>query len=87
MRSPPARGASTSTTTLRSFDTYLDKDFEFDTATRAGARVALKFEKDINGHLAPYIIISDSFLSLLTEPEYLDGRTRNVALLTLGCSF
>ena len=72
---------------VKSFDLWLNRQFEFDTAMKAGASLSvcwtlLRFEK-----LAPYIKVSDSFLSLFAAPEYLDGRFRNVASVSVGCNF
>ncbi|MBQ7195165.1 MAG: hypothetical protein IJS07_05985 [Bacteroidales bacterium] len=79
--------ASTTSTSIVSFDSYLDRQFEFETAARAGVGVELTYTRIISQKFAPYVKISDNFLSLLSKPEYLDGATRNVALLTLGCNF
>ncbi len=75
------------TSKVKSFDLWLNRQFEFDTAMRAGASLSvvwtwLGFKK-----LAPYIKVSDSFLSLFAAPEYLDGRFRNVASVSMGCNF
>ena len=79
--------ASTTSTSIKSFDSYLDKTFEYETAARAGAGLELTYTRIVSERWAPYVTLSDRFQSLLSEPQYLDGRTRNVAMLTLGCSF
>ena len=79
--------ASGTTSGLKSFDNYLGRYFEFKTAPRAGASFGLTFARRIKGGFEPYLKLSDSFLSLLAEPEYLQGRTRNVAALSVGCNF
>lgn len=79
--------ASSSSTSLKSFDSYLDKHFEFETAPRAGARLSLSFILPIKGGITPYISISDRFISLIGENEYLAGKTRNLAAVKLGCDF
>lgn len=79
--------ATTSGSNLISFDTYLNRQFEFDTAPTAGAGLEFAYTYVISEHIAPYIKLSDSFSSLLSEPQYLGGRIRNVALITLGCNF
>ena len=78
---------SEGTSKLKSYDDYLNRQFEFDTAARAGAGIELSYTWTAFSGIAPYIKLSEQFRSLLAEPQYLDGRTRNVALITLGCSF
>ncbi len=72
---------------LKSFDDYLNRQFEFDTAARAGAGIEFSYTWTEFSGIAPYIKLSEQFQSLLDEPEYLGGRFRNVAMLTVGCSF
>ena len=79
--------ASGGQTTLRSFDSYSDRQFEYETATRAGAGVELKYTRIVSGRIIPYVTLSDTFCHLLSAPQYLDGAGRNVALITLGCQF
>lgn len=71
----------------KSFDDWLYRQYEYDTAPRASfsldfAWTILRYNK-----LAPYIKLSESFVTLLSEPQYLDGKTRNLAAITLGCNF
>lgn len=79
--------ASSSSTNLKSFDNYLGRQFEFETATRLGGIVSFTFARSMNGGFEPYLKLSDRFVSLLAEPQYLQGRFRNEAMLTLGCNF
>ncbi len=72
---------------VKSFDDWLNRQFEFDTAPRAGASLDLAWTLLRYNKLAPYIKLSESFDSLLSESQYLDGRTRNLAAVTLGCNF
>lgn len=76
-----------SSKTIRSFDDYLYRQFEFDTAKRAGASLSVKYALPAGKGFIPYVGISDSYLSLLNAPEYLDGASRNIATITLGCNF
>ena len=78
--------ASTSGSKLKSFDVWLGKQFEYDTATRAGAELALSWKKQIR-KVSFYTKISDRFMYMLAEPVSLEGRMRNVAMVTVGCSF
>ena len=75
------------TSKVKSFDLWLNRQFEFDTAMRAGASLSVAWTWLGFKKLAPYIKVSDSFLSLFAAPEYLDGRFRNVASVSVGCNF
>ena len=79
--------ATTSGSTLRSFDNYLFRQFEYDTAPAAGAGLSFAYTRIISDKFAPYVKVSDSFSALLAVPQYLSGRIRNVAMITLGLSF
>lgn len=79
--------ASASATTIRSFDNYLNKQFEYETAVRAGGILAVTLTLPAYGKVTPYIRIGDQFISLLKAPEYLEGASRNTATITLGCNF
>ena len=76
-----------SSKTIRSFDDYLYRQFEYDTAQRAGASLSVKCSLPRRGGFTPYISLGDSFTTLLKEPEYLDGRERNIATASIGCNF
>ena len=73
-------------TSLRSFDNYLDKHFEAITASRAGGSLGLTYTR-VMKHLSPWIRLADNFTALLAQPEFLSGRTRNIAEITVGCNF
>lgn len=75
------------TTSIKSFDSYLYRQFEFDTATRAGAGLELRYTKRFRSSAAAFISVSDSFTTLLADPEYLGGKTRNIACIGIGCNF
>ena len=70
----------------KSFDVWLGKQFEYDTATRAGAELGITWAKRIR-KASLYVKASDRFMTMFAEPEHLGGRMRNVALLTIGCTF
>jgi hypothetical protein len=79
--------ASDATSNLKSFDTYLGRDFEYKTLPRAGASAGFTAARRIRGGFEVYLRLSDSFFYLLSRPQYLLGRSRNLAGVTLGCSF
>lgn len=74
-------------TTLLSFDNYLDKHYEAETAPRAGASLGFTYTRIIGKSFAPWIKIADSFTSLVREPEFIEGRIRNIATVSIGCNF
>lgn len=79
--------ASVSSTTLRSFDDYMNMQYEYDTASRVSAALSFKYTRRIKAGMSAYVKLSDCFTFLLSQPEYLDGRMRNSARITVGCSF
>lgn len=74
-------------TSIRSFDTYLYRQFEYDTAARAGGKVSVRCTLPSFGKFTPYVQAGDCFVSLVAAPEYLDGSSRNTATVILGCNF
>lgn len=79
--------ASATSTTIRSFDSYMNRQFEYDTALRAGGRLAATYELPKIGNTSPYVLISEQYIHLLQAPQYLEGSGRNVALIGLGLTF
>lgn len=73
--------------TLKSFDVWMNRQFEYDTATRAGGMLAITYTRFVSSRLTLYFTASDSYVSMLQAPAYLPGQSRNVALLTIGCNF
>ena len=72
---------------LKSFDDWMYRQFEYDTAARAGAGITFAWTSLRPRRLAPYLKLTDRFVSLLSEPQYLQGRFRNEACIVLGCNF
>ncbi len=71
-------------TTIQSFDTYLNRQYEYLTASRAGAALSFTYTRLLRGGRALYVTASDRFVSLLSTPEYLGGGVRNAASLAIG---
>ncbi len=84
---PKADGSYGGSSKAKSFDDWLNRQFEYETASRAGVSLDLGWAILSYKKLVPYLKISDSFVTLLSDPQYLDGRTRNVASVSLGCNF
>lgn len=76
--------ASSSGSAFRSFDELLDRQYEYETAPFAGIGFSVSYSRPINSKLEWYVRLSDDIASLLRAPEYLDGRFRNSAVLTIG---
>lgn len=79
--------ASSTSTNLKSFDNYLSRQFEYETATHLGGIISFTFARTMKGGFEPYLKLTDRFVSLLSEPQYLQGRFRNEACIVLGCNF
>ena len=79
-----SQGASSS---FKSYDECLNLQFEYDTAMRAGACLGFTYTRLVSEKLALYASVSDRFAMLLTQPQYLGGRTRNCAVIAVGCNF
>jgi len=76
--------ASSTGGTVKTFDDLLNRQFEHETAPFAGGGLRISYTKHLKRGMDAYISISDNFRSLLGSPEYLFGRTRNAALLSIG---
>lgn len=72
---------------LKSFDEWLYRQFEYDTAMRAGASLSFTWTLLRFSRLVPYLGVSDRFVTLLSAPQYLQNGFRNEAVLTLGVNF
>ncbi len=66
---------------------YLMKDFEFNTLSRVGAGLSIRYTRVFSKALSAYVELSDSCTKLVSAPSHLSGSYRNVALVTIGCSF
>ena len=77
----------TATTKLKSFDNYLERQFEFETDPRAGGCLSFTVTRSFADKLEAYVKLSDSLTSFIYEPLYLSGRFRNIAEISIGCNF
>lgn len=71
----------------RTAQEYLDASWEYRTAAAASAGVTFRYSRILRSGNAVYVGIKEKFGSLLQKPEYLEGRSRNVATISVGCSF
>ena len=74
-------------TSLKSFDYYSGRHYEFKTLPRAGASLGFTAARRVGAGFEAFLRISDAFTMLLSEPQSLPGRSRNLACVTLGCNF
>lgn len=79
--------ATSSSSAPLSFDDRLNAQFEYETAPRAGLALGCTYTRIFSEKLSAYVRLQDGLSALLTAPQYLDGRMRNVATLTVGCTF
>lgn len=79
--------ASSTSDAPKSFEVYLWKDFEYRTAQRAGAGLTFRYTRLFSQKVGAYVQVSDKYITLLSEPEYLSNRYRNTFNLTIGCTF
>ena len=75
------------TVSAKSFDDCLDLQYEYDTAMRAGAQFSFSYTRVFSESLSAFVQLSEGYVSLLQEPQYLAGRGRNSAFLTIGLNF
>lgn len=74
-------------TSLKSFDYYSGRHYEFKTLPRAGASLGFTAARRFGAGFEAFLRISEAFTMLLSEPQSLPGRSRNLACVTLGCNF
>ena len=79
--------ATSSSPAPLSFDDRLNAQFEYETAPRAGLALGCTYTRVFSEKISAYVRLHDGLTALLTAPQYLDGRLRNVATLTVGCTF
>jgi hypothetical protein len=75
------------TSSMKSFDDYLFKQFEYDTTSRVSGSLGFTYARALNDRFALSIGLKDTFSSMLSKPQYLAGRTRNAALISIGLTF
>ena len=65
---------------------WLDPQFEYDTATRAGGLLSAEWLLTLD-KVTPYVRVSDTYTALMKNAVYMKGNNRNVASVTLGILF
>lgn len=65
----------------------LYRDFEARTAARAGGRLSVRYTWMLKKSAGLYTMVSDSFCHMSTPAVYLESGFRNIACVTIGCTF
>ena len=78
--------ASTSSDNHRTNDTYLNRDFEYDTASRVGGTLGFRYTR-LFKKISAYIDVRDTYRHTLEKPEFLADGYRNVFTVSVGCAF
>ncbi len=79
--------ASSTSKAPTSLDVYLDKDFEYNTASRAAGTIAFRYTRLFGSKVSAFLDLRDTYHQLLAAPQFLSGSNRNSITLTLGCTF
>ena len=79
--------ASASSGKPLSADNYLEKDFEFRTAPRAGGLLAARYTRLMNTRYSIWFEISDTYSHALQKLDYLTGNNKNILSARIGFSF
>ena len=66
---------------------YLDRDFEYDTAARAGATLSFRYTRLFGDKISAYVDVRDTYSHTLKNPSYLTDGFRNIFVIALGCAF
>lgn len=79
--------ASSSTDNHRTNDSYLNKDFEYDTAARVSGSLGFRYTRLFGSKIAAYIDVRDTYNHTLEKPEFLADGYRNAFTVSVGCAF
>ena len=79
--------ASASSGKPLSADNYLEKDFEFRTAPRAGGLLAARYTRLMSAKYSIWFEISDTYSHSLQKLDYLTGNDNNILSARIGFSF
>ena len=79
--------ASSSSPAPLSFDARLNRQFEYETAPCAGLGIGCTYTRFFSEKFSAFVRLQDGLTLMLTTPQYLEGRIRNAATLTVGCTF
>lgn len=72
---------------LTSNDAYLNRDFEYDTASRMAGTLSFRYTRLFSDKIAAYIDLRDTCNHTLETPEFLANGYRNMFAVAIGCAF
>lgn len=78
--------AQATSSVLKSFDMWLDPQFEYDTTPRAGILLSAEWLLCLE-KITPYVRVSNEYTTLFKNAVYMQGIYRNCANVTLGIYF
>lgn len=79
--------AATASDNHSSASSYLDRDFEYDTAARVAGTLSFRYTRLFGSKISAYIDVSDTYNHTLKKPEFLADGWRNIFTVTIGCAF
>ena len=79
--------ASGSSAVLKQYDTYIRPQFEYETAPQGSVALKIGWNKTVSEKFSFTLSLSDNVKFLVTEPQYLKGKVRNILMLSFGCNF
>ena len=82
-----AKYTEATSSVIQTFDVWANPQTEYDTAARAGGLVSVEWIPILQKAVTPYVRVSDTYMTLLQDPAYLKGKTRNVASVAVGIVF
>lgn len=71
----------------RTIDSYLYRDFEYDTAARVAGTLSFRYTRLFGDKFSAYIDVKDTYNHTLKKPEFLADGWRNIFTVTIGCAF
>ena len=78
---------SSSSAAPESMDLYMNRQFEYKTATKAGGCLRLRYTRFIGPKMGLYVEAKDRYMYMLNAPVHLMGRFRNILETKIGITF
>lgn len=71
----------------RTMDSYLNRDFEYDTAARCAGTLSFRYTRLFGSKISAYVDVRDTYVRTLKKPEFLAEGWRNMFTVAIGCAF
>ena len=78
---------SSSSAAPESMDLYMNRQFEYKTATKAGGCLRIRYTRFIGPKMGLYVEAKDRYMQMLNAPVYLKGGFRNILETKIGITF